>query len=200
LDFNGYAQDEGFFEEQGLRVEFMKMSEEAAIPALVRGDLDVWGGLLSANFLNAMSRGAKIKIVAEKGHFSSTGCVSGAMLARKALVESGEMHSPYLLEKNPEVGKRFMTAYPKGVRQSNQGKTPRNLEILTKNTRMDRELLQDVCWRKWRNDGRIDTKGLLEFQDWAIEKGLLDRKIPVDRFWDPRYVEHANKVIGAPPK
>jgi NitT/TauT family transport system substrate-binding protein len=288
------AQDEGFFEEQGLRVEFVKMSEAAAIPALVRGDIDVWGGLLNTNFLNAMSRGAKIKIVAEKGHFSSTGCVSGAMLARKALVESGEMHSlsqlkgrridvsrtsyqeyfmdkllnmagltpddveivdvrppgsigalksgqidltvaaepwitrivragsaviwipvrrvfpelehafieygPNLLEKNPEVGKRFMIAYLKGVRQANQGKTPRNLEIITKNTRMDRELLQDVCWRKWHNDGRVETKSVLEFQDWAIEKGLLDRKIPEHRFWDPRYVEHANKVLGAPPK
>jgi NitT/TauT family transport system substrate-binding protein len=287
------AQEEGFFEEQGLRVEFMKMSEEAAIPALIRGDIDVGALLLSTNYFNAMNRGANIKIVAEKGHFSSTGCVSGAVIARKALFESGEMQSliqlkgrvldvrrssyqdylmdkllneagltaddvelvdvsppgalgalrkgeidvtlaaepwitrlvragnavvwipyqriipelehafilygPNLLERDPEVGKRFMTAYLKGVRQGSQGKTPRNLEIVIKNTKMDRELLQDVCWRKWRKDGRINTKGLLDFQDWAIKKGLLDRKAPVDRFWDPRYVEHANKVIGEPP-
>jgi NitT/TauT family transport system substrate-binding protein len=288
------AQEEGFFEEQGLRVEFVKMSDKEAIPALVRGDIDVGAIMLSTNYFNAMNRGANIKIVAEKGHFSSSGCVSGAVIARKALFESGEMQSliqlkgrvidvrrssyqdylldkmlneagltpddvelvdvsppgalgalmkgeidvtfaaepwitrlvkagnaavwipvrriipelehafilygPNLLENNPEVGKRFMTAYLKGVRQGSQGKTPRNLEIVIKNTRMDRELLQDVCWRKWRKDGRIDTKSLLEFQDWAVKKNLLDRKAPVDRFWDPRYVEHANQVIGEPPK
>ena len=288
------AQEEGFFEEQELRVEFVKMTEESAIPALLRGDIHVWGGPLHTNFLNAMNRGAKIKIVSEKGHFSSTGCVAGALIARKALVESGEMHNLFqlkgrridarrsswqeyfldkllneagltpddvqvvdvtppgalgamkkgeidlaiaaepwitrlvkagngvlwlpvrrvipelehafilyganLLEQNPEVGKRFMTAYLKGVRQAGQGKTLRNLVIISKHTRLDPEFLQDVCWRKWRNDGRVDTKGLLEFQDWAIGKGLLDRKIPVKQFWDPRYTEHANKVLGAPPK
>jgi len=288
------AQDEGFFEEQGLKVEFVKMSEAAAIPALIRGEIDVWGGLLNTNFLNAMKRGAKIKIVSEKGYFSSTGCVSGGLITRKTLIESGELNSlsklkgrrvdirrssyqeyfmdkllnkagltpadvenvdvsppgaigalksgqidvafaaepwitrilkagnnvlwipvrqvvpdlehafleygPNLLEKNPEVGKRFMTAYLKGVRQTSQGKTPRNIEIVVNNTRIKPKLLQDVCWRTWRQDGRMNTKALLEFQDWAFKKGLLDGKVPVQQFWDPRYVEHANKVLGAPPK
>ena len=288
------AQEEGFFEQQGLRVEFVKMSDREAIPALIRGDIDVGAIMLSTNYFNAMSRGASIKIVAEKGHFSSLGCVSGAIIARKAVYESGEMqnpsqlkgrvldvrrssyqdyimdklfkkagltfddvklvdvsppgalgalkkgeidvtlaaepwltrlvkagdavvwipyrriipvfehafilYGPNLLEKAPDVGKRFMIAYLKGVRQASQGKTPRNLEIVIKNTRIDRELLQDICWRKWRQDGRIDTKALLDFQDWAIKMDLLDRKIPVDRFWDPHFVEHANKVLGAPPK
>jgi ABC-type nitrate/sulfonate/bicarbonate transport system substrate-binding protein len=92
------AQEEGFFEEQGLRVEFVKMTEEFAIPALLRGDIHVWGGPLHTNFLNAVNRGAKIKIVSEKGHFSSTGFVAGALIARKALVESGEMHSLFQLK------------------------------------------------------------------------------------------------------
>jgi NitT/TauT family transport system substrate-binding protein len=288
------AQEEGFFEQQGLRVEFVKMSDREAIPALIRGDIDVGAIMLSTNYFNAMSRGAGIKIVAEKGHFSSPGCVSGAIIARKAVYESGEIQNPSqlkgrvldvrrssyqdyimdklfnkagltfddvklvdvsppgalgalrkgeidvtlaaepwltrlvkagdavvwipyrqiipvfehafilfgpnLLEKTPDVGKRFMTAYLKGVRQASQGKTPRNLEIVIKNTRMDRELLQDICWRKWRQDGRIDTKALLDFQDWAIKMDFLDRRIPVDRFWDPHFVEHANKVLGAAPK
>lgn len=288
------AQDMGFFEEQGLKVKFVKMSEAAAIPALVRGDIDVWGGLLGTNFLNAMSRGANIKIVSEKGYFSSTGCVAAGLIARKALIESGELdnlskikgrrvdirqstwqeyfmdkllekagltsedfevvdvnppgaigalkggqidlavaaepwitrilkagntvlwipmrqvlpdlehafieYGPNLLEKNPEAGKRFMIAYLKAVRQANQGRTPRNLEILAHNTRIDQKLLQDICWRTWRNDGRVNTEAMLEFQDWAIKRGLLEAKVPVEQFWDPRYIEHANKVLGAPSK
>ena len=92
------AQDEGFFEEQGLKVEFVKMSEAAAIPALVRGDIQVWSGLLNTNFLNAMKRGAKIKIVSEKGYFASSGCVSGGLVARKVLIESGELQNPSQLK------------------------------------------------------------------------------------------------------
>jgi NitT/TauT family transport system substrate-binding protein len=125
------AQDEGFFEEQGLRVEFVKMSEAAAIPALVRGDIDVWGGLLNTNFLNAMSRGAKIKIVAEKGHFSSTGCVSGAMLARKALVESGEMHSLSQLKgRRIDVSRTSYQEYFMDKLLNMAGLTPDDVEIV----------------------------------------------------------------------
>jgi NitT/TauT family transport system substrate-binding protein len=89
------AEEEGYFTDQGLEVEFVKMGKPAgAIPALVQGKLDVSTGAISVDKLNAMARGAKIRFVAGKGYLSAAGCTYDALLARRALVEAGELDSP----------------------------------------------------------------------------------------------------------
>ena len=110
------------------------------------------------------------------------------------------LYGPNLLEKNPEVGKRFMVAYLKGVRQYNHGKTERNLEIMTKHTGFDRELLKKACWPSIRNDGKIHIESTLDFQSWAVKKRYLEKVVTPDQFWDSRFVEFANKVLGGSTK
>jgi NitT/TauT family transport system substrate-binding protein len=110
-----------------------------------------------------------------------------------ALVRFG----PNLLEKNPEAGKRFMVAYLKAVRQYNQGKTARNLDILAKHTKLDKDLLNTACWAQLRNDGHINVQSLIDFQDWALQRGLLDKKIPEDRLNDPSFLKYANEVLDS---
>lgn len=109
-------------------------------------------------------------------------------------------YGPNLLQKNPEAGKRFMVAYLKAVRQYNQGKTERNLEIISKNTGFDRELLKRACWPPIRSDGKIDIKSVLNFQSWAVMNGHLDKEIPPNQFWDPSFIEYANQVLGSATK
>jgi NitT/TauT family transport system substrate-binding protein len=165
-------------------VKMVNFSPPGAIGALERGDIDV--------------------TVAAEPWIARLGKAGNAVVwipirqVFPVLEHAFILYGPNLLEKNPEVGERFMIAYLKGVRQANQGETSRNLEIVISSTRLDRELLQEVCWRKFRQDGRVDTEALLEFQNWGIQKGLLDRKVPVDQFWEPRFIEHANKVLGQP--
>ena len=108
-------------------------------------------------------------------------------------------YGPALLDQNPEAGRRFMVAYLKAVRQYNQGKTDRNLEIIAKHTGLDQELLREVCWPPLRNDGQINMQSVLEFQAWALEKGYLDSTLTEDHFWDPRFVEYANQVLDTSP-
>jgi len=103
-----------------------------------------------------------------------------------------------LLNENPEAGRRFMVAYLKAVRQYNQGKTDRNLEIIAKYTRLDQEFLRQVCWESIRNDGQINVQSVLDFQGWAVEKGFLDSTVTEDQFWDPSFVEYANQVLSTP--
>ena len=91
-----------------------------------------------------------------------------------------------------------MTAYLKAVRQYNQGKTKRNLEILVEHTGLDQTLLEEACWSLVRNDGTINVESVLDFQDWALEKGYIDNPVTEDQFWDPSFVEYANQVLGAP--
>ena len=61
--FLGYApffiaMEEGYFAEQGLEIEFVKMGGTIeAIPALAQGKLDVLSGDISIGILNAIARG-----------------------------------------------------------------------------------------------------------------------------------------------
>jgi len=110
------------------------------------------------------------------------------------------LYGPTLLEKNPDAGRRFMVAYLKAVRQYNLGKTERNLEILTKHTKLDKELLRQACWPSFRENGQINAQSITEFQDWAVKTKLLDSPVTVEQFWDPSFAEHANKVLEASPK
>ena len=283
------AEEEGFFAEQGIQVEFLKMKEAAALQALALGNIDVWAGIFTVGSLNAILRGADIRLVADKGYFAPHGCPSFGLLARKDLVDTGNVgdqqqlkgrrfdvflgsfeeyfldkilsraslkpdevvkfnvpppaqmeafakgrldfavtsepwvtrykrsghavlwtrvqevipdfnyafirFGPSLLKKNPDSGRRFMVAYLKGVRQYNQGKTGRNLAIMSKHTRLDKSLLSEACWPQVSSDGRINPQSVLDFQDWAMAKGYLDSKMPIEKMWDPRFVEHANKVL-----
>jgi len=300
LPYLGYApffiaQEEGYFEEQGLEVEYVKLSSsQPAVPLLVQGDLDVYVGSVSPGLFNVISRGAKVRIVSDKGQVGPRGDSYISLMARREVVEAGRLENPegwkglriarsnanvydYVLEKTflaagvspqdverrtivnvlaqealsngsvdmalaaepwvtrmiqsgdavlwlplgdvtpglqftvmvygpglveekPDVGKRFMVAFLKGVRQYNLGKTERNLDILEGATGLDRDLLKQMTWPLMREDGRVNMESLLDFQEWAVTKGLIDRTITEKEFWDPRFIEHAGSVLGEAPE
>jgi NitT/TauT family transport system substrate-binding protein len=98
---------------------------------------------------------------------------------------------PNLLVEHPEFGKRFMVGYLKGVRQFNLGKTDRNLEILEKYTELEKKILQDACWVSINDNGGINTSSVLDFQEWAYGKELIDEIVLEDLFWDSSFIEYA---------
>ncbi|HUM02583.1 MAG TPA: ABC transporter substrate-binding protein [Thermoanaerobaculia bacterium] len=287
------ARAEGFFSAQGLDVELVHASGSSdATPALVRGDLAVVAGALRVSELNAIARGAEIRIVADKGHYEAGPCVSAALVARPeflrvedpgspahlrdarvsaiplsyaeyvletfleakglkladlrvvtlqeaeaaaALAEGsldlqqmGEpfltqarrsgrtviwkptveivpggqtaviLFGPRLLTRDREAGERFMVAYLQGVRRYQLGKTPRNVEILARETRLDPDLVREACWESIRPDGKINVDSVLDYERWAVRRGLLDASLPPGKFWDPSFVDAANRVLGQP--
>jgi hypothetical protein len=118
-------------------------------------------------------------------------------------VEAGFQRSiisfgPTLPDDTPDAGRRFMVTYLKAVRQFNQGKTERNLDIMAKHTKYDRELLKKMCWPPFREDGQINIQSVLDYQDWAVKKGLLDRRLRADEFWEPSFIEYANQALNTP--
>lgn len=285
------ALEEGYFEEQGLTVEFSEIRRSSeALPALEQGQVDVVGGALSAGLLNAISRGANIKLVADKGQVASPdGCATMVMLASNQFLDAhpsmsvedvkgalvglnptgfrgywfelylkkanlslddiviftGEdaeqveaIHEgvidlmgaaepwvtrvlqpgygnywvsakdlipgtsyamvwfgPNFLDKNPDLGNRFMVGYLKGVQKYNEGKTDRNLEILAKYTELEKEFLNDACWTPIDNQGLVNTSNVNDFQNWALGKELLDDFVPDENYWDPRFIEFAIKEL-----
>jgi NitT/TauT family transport system substrate-binding protein len=292
LSFAPYyiAQAEGYFADEGLDVEFVEMQGEEATPLLIQGELDVIVGF-GVYYLNAMARGAEIRVVADKGHIGTTGCSSGALLVRRELFETGELDSvaelrgrtvpirsasveeyyldkllepagltaddlvladmprpaeleamsqgtidlfmgsepwttrhlqtgnavlwvpyndlvpgeqhaaivygPSLLQDNPDAGRRFMVSYLRGVRQYNEGKTERNLQIIAEFSGLDQEILKAACWFNIYDDGYVNVQSLLDFQEWAVKKGYLDTVVPEDQFYDPSFTEYANQLLGA---
>jgi NitT/TauT family transport system substrate-binding protein len=107
-------------------------------------------------------------------------------------------YGPRLLGRDRDVGRRFMVAYLRGVRQYNLGKTERNLDIVASETGVDRELLRATCWPSIRGDGKIDVASVLDFQQWAVRRKVLDGVVPAERFWDPSFVDEAGRILGPP--
>jgi len=89
------AQEAGYFAEQNIQVEFIRMVDASdATPALIKGDVHVLSFMILPGQFNAMARGALIRIVADKGYFPTGGCTETALMARRTLVETGQLDRP----------------------------------------------------------------------------------------------------------
>lgn len=99
----------------------------------------------------------------------------------------------FLLEENPEAGVRWMRAYLRAVDQYNLGLTDRNVEILAKYSKLEPDLIRKACFTNLRPSGIINIDGILQYQEWAVEKGLMDKVVPVENFWDDRFLKAAKQ-------
>ncbi len=87
------ADAKGYYKAEGIEAEFVSFDTGAKMVApLGAGQLDVGGGAASAGLYNAVDRGIKIKIVADKAH-NVKGAGFQAFMVRKDLIESGKVKS-----------------------------------------------------------------------------------------------------------
>lgn len=96
---------------------------------------------------------------------------------------------PRLLDEDRDAGRRFVAGYLRSVRQFNEGPTPRNLELASRTTGLDVETLKKMCWPTIREDGGIEKESILVYQRWALKRGLTNRIVSIDEFWDPYFTE-----------
>src|SRR3954451_19624799 len=83
------AYDKGFFKDEGLDVDLIVLDSGAKVIApLGTGELDVGSGALSVGFWNALIRGVKFRIVADRGH-TEPGYLYQTVFMRKDLIDSG---------------------------------------------------------------------------------------------------------------
>jgi NitT/TauT family transport system substrate-binding protein len=95
---------------------------------------------------------------------------------------------PRLLDERPDLGRRFLAAYLEAAAAYRaEGKSERHLEILERATRFDREDLLAMCWPPWTPDGRVDPATLREYQEFALEQGLIDAIVPFERMVDESF-------------
>ena len=105
---------------------------------------------------------------------------------------------PNLLERDPGLGRRFMTAYVMGLRQYNRGVTARNVEITAEYMKIDQALIRKMEWYPMYRDGRVAINGVRRFQDWLYEVEFIGVRMPVTSLVDTRFVEYAATVVTAP--
>jgi NitT/TauT family transport system substrate-binding protein len=87
------AEKRGYFRQEGLEVAFTSFNSAARMIApLGGGHLDVGGGTVSAGLYNAVARGIKLRIVADKGSIAP-GYAYSALLVRKDHVDGGRYKS-----------------------------------------------------------------------------------------------------------
>jgi ABC-type nitrate/sulfonate/bicarbonate transport system substrate-binding protein len=104
-------------------------------------------------------------------------------------------YGPAFLDKNPELGKKFMVAYLQGVHQYNAGKTERNIEILQNYTSLDQDLLRQSCWVKIEENGLVPERPVRDYMDWMFTNKQIPQKLNEDQLFDMSYVNYANGVI-----
>jgi NitT/TauT family transport system substrate-binding protein len=106
------------------------------------------------------------------------------------------LYGPKLLSENQDAGNRFMAAYLKAVRQYNQGKTERNVDILAKYIRLDKATISSMCWPALRGSGDLNVASVVDWQSWAVGKGLMASSVPEAQFWKPSFVQAANQMFS----
>jgi NitT/TauT family transport system substrate-binding protein len=100
-----------------------------------------------------------------------------------------------LLIEEPELGQRFLAAYRRGAAQANLGKTPHNLEVLSRATGMTLDELRDTCWPTYREDGRIRLQDILDYQRWARAHELLDTVATPEQLYDSSFAVASDRLM-----
>jgi NitT/TauT family transport system substrate-binding protein len=192
---------------KGMKVALMPASaSEYALDLMLKDtgvstkDMDVENIPLPAR-LEAMKNGS-LDITAVSDPWTVRFAKSGDTAVWKGLEQvlpniqfSINIYGPNFLTKNPELGKKYMIAYLKGVRQYNLGKTDRNVEIVAKYTQMSPEEVKQSCWMTMKADGMIDKSVLTGFQEWALARGFQVGLVPLDKLVDTSFVQYANEAL-----
>jgi len=84
------AQEEGFFAEQGLNIEFVQFTNTAdVIPMILANEIDAGTPGLNAGLFNAAARGGDFKVILPLSNFAAKECPYIGFVARTEDVEAG---------------------------------------------------------------------------------------------------------------
>jgi ABC-type nitrate/sulfonate/bicarbonate transport system substrate-binding protein len=161
-------------------IEIVDMDFASVIPAFRNGAIDA--GLVTEPYITlAMNNGSAI-VLAPAQDFLPDWPIP-------------LYYGPVLLDRDPDLGKRFMVAYLKGVKQYNEGKTERNLVIIGNYTHLDRDLLNQSCWYPIQADGNLPRQPVRDYLDWMYANKKISQTLNDDQLFDMSYAEYANGVL-----
>ncbi|MBI2755881.1 MAG: ABC transporter substrate-binding protein [Chloroflexi bacterium] len=110
-------------------------------------------------------------------------------------------YSPPFASGKQDLGKRFMVAYLRGVRDFvdafTTGKDRAQIvSIMTTATTLKDPALWNNVPQTFDTNGAIILDALKANQQWYVENGYVQTPINMDAAWDPQYVDYATGLIG----
>jgi hypothetical protein len=75
------------------------------------------------------------------------------------------MYGASMVNRDDDVGTRFMTAYLKGIADYQLGKTDANVASRSRSRSCLEDEVRAMCWPTFRPDGSIDEATTMEFQE-----------------------------------
>ncbi len=114
------------------------------------------------------------------------------------------LYGPKFVEEKPDVGRRFMVAYLKGLRDYNDAfakqdaaKKAEVVQILIKNTPVkDAALYDRMVMPGLDPNGRVNVDSLEASQSWWLAKGSQTVRADLSRVVDNQYVDWAIQQLG----
>jgi len=162
-------------------VEILDMTNAASVVAFENGAIDA-NLLMEPYITQALNRGNTVVLLPGQDFIPN--------------FPAPLFYGPVFLDKDPDLGRRFMVAYLEGVKQYNLGKTERNLEILQKYTQIDPALLNQSCWPQIAPDGLVLRQPVMEHMDWLHANKQITQKLDEDQLFDMSFVNYANGVLA----
>jgi NitT/TauT family transport system substrate-binding protein len=115
------------------------------------------------------------------------------------------MYAPAFVSERPEVARRWMVAYLRGLRYFNDGfirgdatARERAIDVLVKWTVIkDRPLYDVMTIIGLDPDGGIRIPSMRVDQEFFVQQGYQDGPIDLDRAVDLQYVQYARQVLGS---
>jgi NitT/TauT family transport system substrate-binding protein len=127
------------------------------------------------------------------GHRLLAGGNSLAPQSQSAVLVFG----PSLLRRDRDLGQRFMVGYLRAVRKYNEGRTDRNVELVSRGLGLDGADLRKMCWPATRPDGAINLESLTDYQQWGVETGNLSQLQEPSAVTDTTFAANASRLLDA---
>ncbi len=144
-----------------LQVSFREMPVAAQQAALASGALDL--AFLSEPWVARLDQAGIGRVAVGAEQLLPGGQFTALMFSERMLADG------------QALGRRFLRAWRAALARYNEGKTPRNLEILARATRLAPELLARACWPSMPADAALNLESLMAYQHWLRQRQLIDR-------------------------
>jgi NitT/TauT family transport system substrate-binding protein len=161
----------------GIEWELLDVPMEAESVALAGGSLDV--GVMSEPILTRSLEQGTVRLWRGLGDLYPD--------AQQGILVFG----PRLLDRERDLGARFLTGYLRAERELARGKTDENVARLAAALEFDPALVRRICWLPVRSDLGVNFESLADFQGWALDQGLLERIVPPGEYWDGTFAAAA---------
>lgn len=137
------AEEEGYFASEGIRLHYVEPPRSTQVlPLLERGDVDVLGAQPSAGLYSGFQRGARFKIVADRGHLEASGCDYDGIMGRKESFTSDSPSADEMRGKRFSINQAGTAAYISDMYLESLGLTQSDMKIVKLNETVEAQAIE----------------------------------------------------------